>query len=49
MDTEDLSVYKTYTVFVSFMALDEKDAEGFVLDMQPKDWLEHLELAEEEE
>ncbi len=48
MNTEDLSVYKTYTVFVSFMALDQEDAEKFVLDMQPKDWLEHLEVEEEE-
>jgi len=46
MDTDDLSKYKTYTVFVAFMALDQKDAEGFVLDMQPKDWLEHLEEEE---
>lgn len=38
---------KIYTIFVSFHAKDEKDAERFVLDMQPKDWLEHLELTEE--
>jgi hypothetical protein len=48
MDTEDLDRYKTYTVFVSFMALDQEDAEKFVLDMKPKDWLYHLEIAEEE-
>jgi len=48
MDTSDLTKYKTYTVFVSFMALDQKDAEGFVSDMQPKDWFEHLEVMEEE-
>jgi len=49
MKTNDWSKSKPYTVFVSFMALDQKDAEGFVLDMQPSDWLEHLEVAEEEE
>lgn len=39
---------KIYTVFVSFHAKNEKDAEEFVLSMQSKDWLEHLELTEEE-
>ncbi len=34
---------KVYTVFVSFHAKDDKQAEEFVLDMQPSDWLEHLE------
>ena len=33
---------KVYTVFVSFHAKNEKDAEEFVLSMQPSDWLEHL-------
>ena len=47
MDTENLDRYKTYTVFVSFMALDQEDAKKFVLDMKPKDWLDHLEIAEE--
>jgi len=40
---------KVYTVFVSFHAKDEKDAEDFVLSMSGSDWLEHLELTEEEE
>ena len=31
--------YKVYTVFVSFEAKDEEDAEDFVLSMQPSDWL----------
>jgi len=39
---------KIYTVFVSFHAKDDIQAEKFVLDMQPSDWLEHLELTEEE-
>jgi len=34
---------KVYTVFVSFHAKDEEGAKDFVLSMQPKDWLEHLE------
>tara|TARA_R100001460_G_scaffold81507_1_gene122416 strand:- start:718 stop:849 length:132 start_codon:yes stop_codon:yes gene_type:complete len=40
--------YKVYTVFVSFEAKDEEDAENFVLDMQPSDWLDHLQVDEEE-
>ena len=35
-----------YTVFVSIHARDDKDAEEFVLDMQPSDWLDHLEKDE---
>lgn len=38
---------KVYTVFVSFNAEDDKDAEEFVLSMQPSDWLEHLQEEEE--
>jgi hypothetical protein len=34
---------KVYTVFASFHAKNDKDAEEFVLSMQPSDWLEHLE------
>tara|TARA_R110002012_G_scaffold130345_2_gene282836 strand:+ start:789 stop:1070 length:282 start_codon:yes stop_codon:yes gene_type:complete len=34
---------KTYKILVKFDATDEKDAEDFVYDMQPKDWLQHLE------
>lgn len=49
MDTEDLTKYKTYTVFMSFMALDDEDAEDFVHSLSGSDWVEHLELAEEEE
>lgn len=41
--------FKVYTVFVSFEAKDDEDAEDFVLSMQPSDWLEHLELTDEEE
>mgnify|MGYP003139247443 CR=1 FL=1 len=37
---------KVYTVFVSFYAKDEKDAQEFVYSMQPKDWLEHLQEEE---
>jgi hypothetical protein len=37
---------KVYTVFVSFHAKNDKDAEEFVLSMQPSDWLEHLEQEE---
>ena len=37
---------KTYKILVKFDATDEKDAEDFVYDMQPKDWLEHLEEEE---
>tara|TARA_R100000742_G_C4266654_1_gene84764 strand:+ start:858 stop:986 length:129 start_codon:yes stop_codon:yes gene_type:complete len=40
---------KVYTVFVSFHAKDEKDAQEFVLSMNPKDWLEHLEMDKVEE
>jgi len=39
--------YKVYTVFMSFQARDEKDAEDFVLSMSGSDWLEHLEIMEE--
>jgi len=34
---------KTYKILVKFDATDEQDAEDFVYDMQPKDWLQHLE------
>jgi len=34
---------KTYKVFVSFHAKNDKDAEEFVLSMSDSDWLEHLE------
>ncbi len=34
---------KVYTVFVSFHAKNEQDAEEFVFSMEPSDWLEHLE------
>jgi hypothetical protein len=37
---------KVYTVFVSFHAKDDKDAEEFVLNMQTNDWLEHLQEEE---
>ena len=37
---------KIYTVFVAFHAKDDKQAEKFVLDMQPSDWLDHLEEEE---
>jgi len=37
---------KIYTVFVAFHAKDDKQAEKFVLDMKPSDWLEHLEEEE---
>jgi len=37
---------RVYTVFVSFHAKDDKDAEEFVLDMEPSDRLEHLEQEE---
>jgi len=35
-----------YTVFVAFHAKDDKQAEKFVLNMKPSDWLDHLELTE---
>ena len=41
--------FPIYTVFLSFHARDEEDAEDFVLSMSGSDWLEHLELAETEE
>mgnify|MGYP001230446222 CR=1 FL=1 len=37
---------KVYTVFVSFHARDEEDAEDFVLSMSSSDWLEHLQEEE---
>jgi len=37
---------RTYKILVRFDATDEKDAEDFVYDMQPKDWLQHLEEEE---
>jgi len=40
---EDMPIY---TVFVSFHARDYKDAEEYVLNMQPGDWLDHLEEEE---
>lgn len=40
------NIEKVYTVFVSFHARDIKDAEEFVLSMQPSDWLDHLEAEE---
>ena len=36
----------TYKVLVRIDATDGKDAEDFVYDMQPSDWLEHLEEEE---
>ena len=39
--------FKVYTVFVSFHARDDEDAEDFVLSMQPSDWLDHLQEEEE--
>lgn len=39
--------FKVYTVFVSFEARDDEDAEDFVLSMQPSDWLDHLKAEEE--
>lgn len=39
--------FKVYTVFVSFEARDDEDAEDFVLSMQPSDWLDHLQEEEE--
>ena len=33
---------------MSFQARDEEDAEDFVLSMSGSDWLEHLEIMEEE-
>ena len=41
--------FPIYTVFLSFHARDEEDAEDFVLSMSGSDWLEHLELDETEE
>lgn len=46
VDLDITDTYKAYTVFVSFHAKDEEDAEDFVYEMQPKDWLEHLEEEE---
>ena len=40
--------FPIYTVFLSFHARDEEDAEDYVLSMSGSDWLEHLELMEEE-
>ena len=40
--------FPIYTVFLPFHARDEEDAEDFVLSMSGSDWLEHLELMEEE-
>ena len=37
---------KLYKVLVKFDAMHDADAENFVLDMSPKDWLEHLEEEE---
>jgi len=34
---------KIYKIVVRFGATSQADAEDFVYDMQPKDWLEHLE------
>ena len=34
---------KPYKVVVRFDATNQSDAEDFVYDMQPKDWLDHLE------
>ena len=41
-----LQMDKVYTVFVSFHARDEQDAEEFVLSMSGSDWLEHLQEEE---
>ena len=35
--------YKIYTVFLSFQALDQEDAENFVYSLSGKDLLDHLE------
>ena len=40
--------FPIYTVFLSFHARDEEEAEDYVLSMSGSDWLEHLELMEEE-
>ena len=37
---------KTYKILVRFDATDKEDAEDFVYDMHPKDWLQHLEEEE---
>ena len=37
---------KTYKVFVRFDATDIVDADMFIQNMTPKDWLEHLEEEE---
>lgn len=37
---------KTYKICVKFDATDKEDAEDFVYDMHPKDWLQHLEEEE---
>jgi len=37
---------KTYRITVRFDATSQEDAEDFVYDMQPKDWLQHLEEEE---
>tara|TARA_B100001996_G_scaffold281483_1_gene221886 strand:+ start:301 stop:456 length:156 start_codon:yes stop_codon:yes gene_type:complete len=34
---------KPYKIVVKFDATNQADAEDFVNDMNPKDWLEHLE------
>jgi hypothetical protein len=34
---------KPYKIVVRFDATNQDDAQDFVYDMQPKDWLEHLE------
>jgi len=41
--------FPIYTVFLSFHARNQEDAEDFVLSMSGSDWLEHLELDETEE
>ncbi len=38
---------KAYKIVVKFDATNEDDAEDFVNDMNPGDWLEHLEEEKE--
>tara|TARA_R100000742_G_C4272528_1_gene91761 strand:+ start:1413 stop:1718 length:306 start_codon:yes stop_codon:yes gene_type:complete len=40
---------KPYKIVVKFDATNQADAEDFVNDMNPKDWLEHLEENIEED
>lgn len=42
-----MSKEKIYTVFLSFHAEDQDDAENFVYSLSGKDLLDHLELTED--